>query len=258
MNADKCSKITLFQLFFLSFSYVFSGLFLIRERSFLSFLIPIGAMLLFSALGFLFLEYAPRRFTEKERFVSFLSCGKPHFFAKLFAVILMISAVVEALLSIMFFSFSVRNFSGFIPLWFVFALLICVGLFVSGHGLTALGRFSELVVFLILPLLFWLVFWDIHPIDVTAFSGNYYAFFLVMPAAVFYLFSMTVSESTAMPKVFFDIRIFPLVSFFGACFAVLCMILFRLYGFSDQNIFFLFFGWVTSLIRIGILLSVRI
>ena len=34
----KRSGITLFQLFFLSFSYVFSGLFLIRETAFLSLL----------------------------------------------------------------------------------------------------------------------------------------------------------------------------------------------------------------------------
>ncbi|MBQ8497281.1 MAG: hypothetical protein IJ489_07520 [Clostridia bacterium] len=258
MNAYKRSKITLFQLFFLSFSYVFSGLFLIRERSFLSFFIPLGAILLFSALGFLFLEYAPRRFTEKERFVSFLSCGQTHFFAKLFAVILMISAVVEALLSVIAFSFSARKFSVFIPFWLIFALLLIVGFFLSSHGLTALGRFSELTVFLIIPLLFWLVFWDIHPMDIRAFSGNGYSFFLVMPAAVFYLLSMTVSESTAMPKGFNDIRVFPLVTFFGACLAVFCMILFRLYGASDDNIFFLFFGWMTSLVRIGILLSVRV
>lgn len=257
MNACKSAKITLFQLFFLSFSYVFSGLFLIGERSFLSFLVPLAAMLLFCALGFLFLEYAPRTFAQRGRFLSFLSCGKEHFFAKLFAALLVISAVAEALLSLTALAFSVRRFSGFLPFWLIFALTALAGLLIAGHGLTAVGRFAELTAFLIVPLLFWLVFWDITPIDLRAFSDDPYAFFLVMPSPVFFLLSMTVSESTAMPKSVADLRLFPLVCVFGACAAVLCMILFCLYGASQSNIFFLFFGWMTSLIRMGILLSVR-
>ncbi len=46
------SRITLFQLFFLSFAYVFSGLFLIREGSFLSLLIPLVPALVYCAIGF--------------------------------------------------------------------------------------------------------------------------------------------------------------------------------------------------------------
>ncbi len=251
------SKITLFQLFFLSFSYVFSGLFLIGARSLLPMLVPLGAVLLFSALGFVFLDRAPRTFAEKERFLSFLSFGKPHFFAKFFAVLLSLTAAAEALLSVVAFSFSVRKFSAFLPFWFIFALLFLLVLFIAWHGLTAVGRFSELTVFLVLPLLFWLVFWDFQPLDIGSFSDSFYTYFLVTPAPVLYLLSMTVCESTVMPKPIHT-RIFPLVCFFGGCAAVLCMILFRIYGASADNIFFLFFGWMASLIRVGVLLSVRV
>ena len=250
------SKITLFQLFFLSFSYVFSGLFLIGERSFLPMLVPLFALLLFSLLGYIFLEYAPRTFAEKGRFLSFLSMGRPHFFAKFFAVLLLLTAAAEGLLSVIAFAFSVWKFSAFIPFWFVFALLFLLVLFIAWHGLTAVGRFSELMAFLILPILFWLVFWDFKPMATGAFFGNVYAYFIVTPAPILYLFSMTVSESTASPKPI-STKCFPLICFFGGCAAVLCTVLFRLYGASDSNIFFLFFGWMASAIRMGMLFCVR-
>ena len=125
------------------------------------------------------------------------------------------------------------------------------------HGITAVGRFSELMAFLVLPLIFRLVFWDLQPITLGDFSENIYAFFLVTPAPVFYLLSMTVSESTAMPKAV-DLRFFPIVCFFGGGAAVLCMLLFRLYGVGETNIFFLFFGWMASAVRVGTLFCVRI
>ena len=257
MMSRGCSKITLFQLFFLSFSYVFSGLFLIGERSFLPMLIPLCALLLFSAIGYIFLEYAPRTFAEKGRLLSFLSMGRPHFFTKFFAVLLSLTAVAEALLSLIAFCISARKFATFIPFWFVFALLFLLVLFIAWHGLTAVGRLSELLVFLILPLLFWLVFWNFKPLDLGSFSENFYAYFLVTPAPVLYLLSMTVSESTASPKPIAP-RFFPLVCFFGGCAAVLCTVLFRIYGASDSNIFFLFFGWMASAVRVGMLFCVRV
>ena len=68
MIRTRSCGITVFQLFFLTFSYVFSGLFLIGERSFLSLLIPVGTALLFSAVGFFLLQNLPRLRAEKERF----------------------------------------------------------------------------------------------------------------------------------------------------------------------------------------------
>lgn len=258
MTRQKSAKITLFQLFFLSFSYVFSGLFLSGARSLLSFLIPLGAMVLCSSVGFFLLGYAPRTFAEKGRFLSFLSMGRVSPFAKLLGVLFSFSAVAEALVSVIALTFSAHAFSRFIPFWLVFALTLALSLFAAWHGLTAVGRFSELMLLPIVPFFLYLLLWNVEPMAIGRLFEHVYVFFLVMPAPVFYLLSMTVSESTAMPKAVKDLRLFPLTMCAGALLAVLCMSLFMLYGADDGNVIFLFFGWVTGMIRAGMLFCVTI
>ena len=250
------SKVTVVQLFFLSFSYVFSGLFLIREKSFLSLLIPLGTVILFSCLGFFFLQCAPRVFAEKERFLLFLSCGKPHWVSKALLSFLILLSAVEILLTWMAFAFSVTSFSSFLSFPFSAALILLLILFVSTHGLTAIGRFSELFLFLIVPLLFRIVFRGFEAVDFGAFSSDLYVLGTVTPAPLLYLFSMTVSESTAMPKPIRRLWIIPLLSFCGAFAAVFCAFLFLLFGTEEQNVFFLLFGWMASVIRLSLLVSV--
>lgn len=251
----KPNKITLFQLFFLSFSYVFSGFFLIRERSFLSLFLPLAAMAVFLLIGYVFLQCAPPVFCEKGRFLSFLSCGKPHFFVRFFAFLLIASAMAEMLVSLCAFSVSVARFSSFLSVGLIAAILFLMAIFFGFHGLTVIGRFSELFLFLITLLLLRIVLWDLKPISLFSFSENMYASFLVMPAPIFYLLSMTVGGSTAMPKPIVSRFVFPLVSFFGASTAVLCAVLFLLYGTGEGNLFFLFFGWMASIVRLGLLVS---
>lgn len=250
-------KITLLQLFFLSFSYVFSGLFLIGERSFLSFLLPVVAVLLFSACGFFLLQNAPDCNAKKYGLRDFLSCGTSAPLSTVLSVVFALFAMVEAGLSLFAFCFSVRAFASFLPFWLI--LIICAGLivFVAAHGLTAIGRLSELMAFLILPLLLWILLWKVSPIDLTAFSSNLYAVFAVTPAPILFLFSATVSKTTAMPNEK-SLRLFPFASVLGAVLAVLCAVLFLIYGASEEHIFFLFFGWLTSVIRIALLLCIRI
>ncbi len=250
------SKVTMVQLFFLSFSYVFSGLFLIRERSFLSLLIPLGTVLLFACFGFLFLQCVPRVFDEKERFLRFLSCGSPHLISKLLMAFLIILSAAEMILTWMTFARSAAEFSDFLSFPFVAAIVLVLALLISTHGLTALGRFSELSVFLIAGILFRIVFVRFEAVDFGAFSQNLYAFGIVTPAPLFYLFSMTVSESTTMPKPVKNLFVIPLIAFSGAALAVLCAFLRLLFGMNETNIFFLLFGWTASIIRLSLLISV--
>ena len=250
------SKVTVVQLFFLSFSYVFSGLFLIREKSFLSILIPLGTVFLFACPGYFFLQCAPRVFAEKERFLLFLSCGKPHWVSKALMSFLILLSAVEILLTWMAFAFSVTSGSSFLAFPFSVLLILLLVLFVSAHGLTAIGRFSELFVFLIVPLLFRTVLRGFESVDFGAFSPDLYAFGTVTPAPILYLFSMTVSASTSMPKPIRRLFIIPLLSFCGALMAVFCAFLFLLFGTEEQNVFFLLFGWTASLIRLSLLVSV--
>ena len=250
------AKITLFQLFFLSFAYVFSGLFLVGERSFLSLLIPAGAVLLFSAWGYSLLQNAPRGCAEKERLVFFLSCGMPKGIAVSLGVAFVLLSMAEAVLSLLALCFSAYAFSSFLPFWLIFLISGVMIVFIASHGLTVIGRLAELMAFLIVPLMLWILLWRVEPIDITAFSSDLHVLFTVTPAPILFLFSSAVLKSTAMPK---EKRLHsvPLAAITGAAVAVLCTVLFLLYGASENNIFFLFFGWMTSVIRIGMLLCVK-
>ena len=250
------SRLTLFQLFFLSFAYVFSGLFLIGERSFLSLLVPLVSALVYCALGYCFLATAPMPTEGKDRWLSFLSGGKPHLCGKVTAELLAFFAAAELILSWLAFASSVQGFSEFMPFALAAALILLLAVFFGAHGLTAVGRFSELLVFLILPLLFWLVFWDFAPIDFRAFSDDPYVWLVVLPSPILYTFSMTVLQSTAVPKPVGHRAVIPLVSLGGAVTAVLCAVLFLLYGADENNIFLLLFGWSAATVRLALLVCV--
>lgn len=248
------SKITLFQIFFLSFSYVFSGLFLIRETAFLSLFVPLAFVLLYGILGYLFLRLSP--VCREERWLSFLSGGSPHLLGRAFAVFLSLLGAVELVFSWLAFAASVYSFSEFLSFSFAAVAVLFLAIFVGAHGVTAIGRFSELFSFLILPLVFWLVFFDFVPLDLGAFSENLYAFFIVSPAPILYLFSMTALQSTAAPNTPNKPILIPVFCFLGALVAVLCAFLFILYGADKNNIFLLLFGWMAALARLSLLICV--
>ncbi len=250
------SKITVFQLFFLSFSYVFSGFFLVGERAFLSLLLTLAAVLLYAALGYLFTAYAPIRFEEKNRFSSFLSCAGDERPGKLLAAMITFFSAAELLLMLPLFISSVKNFSPFIPVWITALLLIAIVFFISAHGLSVIGRFSETMIFLLIPLFAYLVFRDTHPIDLSAFSKDLRSLFSIMPGPFLFLLSMTVSQSTAMPSPLKKrALVLSSVLFGGAVLAVLAMFLLMLFGTGENNIFMLFLGWATSLVRASLLIS---
>lgn len=254
----KCSKskVTVVQLFFLSFSYVFSGLFLIRERSFLSLLLPLSAVLVFSLFGYFFLQCAPRVFAEKERFLRFLSCGRPHFISRALMALLIFLSALEMLLTWMMFAYSVYSFSAFLSFSLAAALVLFLALLTGSHGLAVLGRFSELSVFWIAPLFFRTIFRGFSEVDFSAFSSDLCALLTITPAPLLYLFSMTVSESTAMPKPIKNLAVIPLCSFLGAVLAALCAFLFLLFGAGERSVFYILFGWTASVIRLSLLICV--
>ena len=248
------TKITLFQLFFLSFAYVFSGLFLIRESSFLSLLIPLASAVVYGVIGYGFLRAAPVR-SCGERWICFLSCGEPHLPGRIFAEIFSFFAAAELILSWLALASSVSGFSEFLPFSLFAALILLLAIFFGAHGMTAVGRFAELTVFLIVPLLFWLVFWDFAPVDFTAVSENLYAWLVVLPSPILYLFSVTALTSTAVPRSARKIAV-PLVFLGGALTGILCAFLFLLYGAGENNIFLLLFGWTAAVTRLALLICV--
>lgn len=248
------SRITLFQLFFLSFAYVFSGLFLIREGSFLSLLIPLVPALVYGVIGYGFLRASPTLQGE-DQWLCFLSCGRPHLFGRIFAEIFSFFAAAELILSWLAFASSVSGFSSFLSVSFSAALILILAIFFGAHGLTAVGRFAELSAFLICPLLFWLVFWDFAPVDFFAYSENLYAWLIALPSPILYLFSATALTSTAVPRSARKNAV-PLVFIGGTATGILCAFLFLLYGAGENNVFYLFFGWTAAITRLALLICV--
>ena len=244
------SRITLFQIFFLTFAYAFSGLFLIREASFLSLLLPLAVGFFYCTVGYLFLRCAPKDSSEGGRWLTFLSCGKAHIGARIFAALLCAFCAAELIVCLIAFAVSVSGFSDFLSVSFSAAMILACGIFVGAHGLTAVGRFSELLAFLIVPLVFWIVFFDFAPVDFGSFSDDLYALLAVTPAPLLYLFSMTALQSPKSPLAVAS------ASFSGIAAAVLGAFLFMLYGADESNLFLLFFGWTSSLIRLALLICV--
>jgi hypothetical protein len=165
-------------------------------------------------------------------------------------------SALEMLLTWILFAYSVYSFSTFISFSLTAALILFLALFIASHGLTVLGRFSELSVFWIAPLLFRTIFRDFAEVDYSAFSPDLYTLLIVTPAPLFYLFSMAVSKSIAMPKPIKNLSVIPLCSFLGALLAVLCAFLFLLFGAGERGVFYLLFGWVASVIRLSLLICV--
>lgn len=250
------SQITLFQIFFLSLAYAFSGLFLLREASFLSLLLPLAVGFFYCAIGYLFLRCAPMDFSGQGRWIGFLSCGKAHIGARIFAAFFSVLCAAELLASVIAFAVSVSGFSDFLSVSFSAAMILLCGVFVGVRGLTAVGRFSELLAFPILPLVFWIIFWDFAPVDFRAFSDDLHALLAVTPAPLLYLFSMTALQSTAVPKPNAHRLSVVASAFSGIAAAALCVFLFLLYGAKENNLFLLFFGWTASLIRLALLICV--
>jgi hypothetical protein len=208
--------------------------------------------LVYCAIGYGFLRAAPKP-SREDQWLCFLSCGRPHLFGRIFAEIFSFFAAAELILSWLSMASSVSGFSGFLSFSLSAALILFLAIFFAAHGVTAIGRFAELTVFLVVPLLLWLVFWDFVPVDLRAFSENLYAWLIVLPSPILYLFSVTVHTSTAVPRPARKIAV-PLGSLGGAATGVLCAFLFLLYGSGENNIFLLLFGWMASIVRLAILI----
>ena len=89
-----------------------------------------------------------------------------------------------------------------------------------------------------------------------AFSSDLRVLFAVMPSPVFYLLAMTAEKSVSMPMPPKRSALsFSLIFFSGAVLAVLLTIFFLLFGAERDNLFLLFLGWMTSLVRLSVLFS---
>lgn len=250
------SKITLFQLFFLSVAYVFSGMFLLSETAVLSLLIPLIPAFVYSAVGYLYLRRLPTDFSEKGRWISFLSCGRPHMAARVFARIFSVFGAAELILIWIAVFCRIHDFTDFLPLSLVAAAVLFLAVFVGAHGLTVVGRFSELTAFLIAPLILWAVLRRFSALDLRTFGENPCVWITVLPSPIFYLFSMTTLQSATTPNANCNPIRIPLVLFGGAVAAAVCAFLFMLYGVGRENVFLLFFGWTATLIRLALLVCV--
>ncbi len=179
------THLTPFQLFFLTFLYVFSGLTLADADSFLALMLPFAVVLLWAVIGY--------RGAMKKRadFSDFLSAYMPKKETGIPLAFFLFTSAAEAVCLLMDAGTILTLEANFIPFPLILAVLIGIAILTARRGVTVLGRFAELSLFLLVPLIFIHLFGEFSPITMIGdFSGVRIAF-SVMPAPIFFLLSMT-------------------------------------------------------------------
>ena len=179
------THLTPFQLFFLTFLYVFSGLSLADADSFLALILPFAAVLLWTVIGY---RGAMKKRTD---IADFLSAYMPKKETWIPLAFFLLTSAAEAVYLLIEAGTVLTLEANFIPFPLILAVLIGIALLTARKGVTVLGRFAELSLFLIVPLIFIHVFGDLSPMKMMGDFSGIRLVFSVMPAPIFFLLSMT-------------------------------------------------------------------
>lgn len=179
------THLTPFQLFFLAFLYVFSGFALADAISPLSFLLPIVMSILWAVVGY---RGALQKRTDM---TDFLSAYLPKRETVIPLSVFLFTVSAEAVITILDVSAVFWGRSDFIPFPLILAVFFGIAMLTVCKGTTALGRFSELSLFLLVPIVILHLFGDFKPMNAAETSSALRLIFSVMPSPIFFLLSMT-------------------------------------------------------------------
>lgn len=253
------THITPVQLFFLTFSYLLSGFFLYHLTSYY-------AVIAHFALFSLFAVFCARGLSrQRSGLFEFVSAYVPGSFGIVFAGLFLVISVFQTIQTVVLFGNSVERFCDFLPWWMIFIVLCFSAVYTVYHGMSAIGRFAELVPFLLVPILFIRPFGNFMPLlsaksfDVSAvFSG-----FSAVP--VFFLASKTavagdagISEAlqvrSKMPADRSSYLIRIMIA--GAAAAALVYFYLMLFSFGERDILIAFLTWMLHIIRLFVLVGI--
>ena len=179
------THLTPFQLFFLTLLYVFSGLVLTDAVSPLSLLLPIVMSVLWAVVGY---RGALQKRTDM---ADFLSAYLPKRETVIPLSVFLFTASAEAVIGILDVAAVFWGRSDFIPFPIVLAIFFGISMLIVRKGTTVLGRFSELSLFLLIPIVILHLFGGFKPINAMESSSMLRLVFSVMPTSIFFLLSMT-------------------------------------------------------------------
>ena len=180
------THLTHFQLFFLTFLYVFSGTVLSDITSPLSFLFPLTVSILWAVVGY------RGALQKREDMTDFLSAYLPRRETVIPLAVFIFSVSAEAVLTILDVATVFWGRSDFIPFPLILTVFFGTSMLITRKGMTVLGRVSELSLFLLVPLVILRLFGSFHPMDMVDAVSVLRLVFSVMPAPIFFLLSMTV------------------------------------------------------------------
>ncbi len=250
-----------FQLFFLTFLYVFSGITLSGADSIIALLLPFGITVLWAFVGY------GGAFQKRETFRDFLSAYLPKKETGIplaFFLIVTGAELVYVLLDVgMFFRMS----SDFIPLSLILAILLGIAFSVCRGGMTLLGRFSELILILLVPLVSLHLFGDFKMPSLFGTASVTRLLFSVMPAPLFFLLSMTAVSGDEGTSDAFRITTkepknrassLALTMIGGAGFAVFARLFFVMFSLGEMELLLYFLEYGAHAAKLAILVSLLV
>ncbi len=177
--------LTPFQLFFLTFLYVFSGLTLSGADSLWALLVPLAAAMLWTLIG------ACGAVRYREDLTSFLSAYMSRRETALPLAFFLSVSAAQAVFQFYDMASALGSFADFLPFSTVLLVILGVTLAVCRLGVTVLGRLSETSLFLLIPLILLHLFGSYMPMDASGFKADWHLLFSVLPAPFFFLLSLS-------------------------------------------------------------------
>ena len=255
------THITPVQLFFLVFAYLLSGFFLFNIHSYYA---VAAQFAVFSVFAVMASGALSRRSTGLSDFVSFYVPGAAG--TVLTGAFLDLS-VFQTVRTTVFYGESIARYCTFLPWWMIFSVLLLCAFLAVKRGMTAVGRFSELLPFLLVPLLFVRPFGDFAPtLSLSDFpvSG---VLSCVSCVPVFFLASKTlvsgdegVSDAmqSANPPPVRRAAFLLQVMLAAAASASLLYGFLTMFTFRAGDVFLSLFLWMLHIIRLSILVGIAV
>ncbi len=250
-----------FQLFFLTFLYVFSGITLAGADSITALLLPLGIAVLWAFVGY------GGALQKRETFRDFLSAYLPKKETGIplaFFLTVTGAELVYVLLDVgMFF----RMGSDFIPFPLILAILLGIASLVCRGGMTLLGRFSELILILLVPLVSLHLLGGFEMPNLVGTASVTRLLFAVMPAPIFFLLSMTTVSGDDGTSDAFRITAkkpknragyLTLTVIGGAGLAVLMRLFLIVFSFGESELLLYFLEYGAHTAKLSILISLLV
>lgn len=251
--------ITPVQLFFLVFSYLLSGFFLFHIHSYYAVAAQFAVFSLFAILASGGLS---RRTSGLSDFVSSYISGMGGVIA---VGLFLVLSVFQMVRTAVFYGESIGRYCDFLPWWMIFSVLCLCAVFAVRQGMTAIGRFAELIPFILVPLVFVRPFGDFAPTLAAVDFHVSGVLSCVSAAPVFFLASKTVTPgddgvsaamrvSSAPPahRASYLLR----VMLAAAAAASLLYVFLTLFTFRAGDVFLSFFLWLLHFLRLAVLVGI--